>query len=118
MVGPNIGLGLGFSIVSFSSLGLSLGVEYAHVGFVLKNYSKNNKWSFEVEPKLNIILAFNYEGAVAIAGLGMGIYYGRKIQIGIRTTIGTNSEAVLKNQRALEFYTSTSFLIIRIPIRW
>ena len=116
LVGFSLGIGpvasLGY-IVDYHGSTPSRGdwflTELLHLGIVAKTSNKTNKWSFEVEPRLGLagwgdgigILTFNFGGS---------IFYGGKVQIGVRTAIGKVYNTGNK------FFLSNN-LILRIPLK-
>jgi len=85
--------------------------ELHHLGIVAKTYNKTNKWSFEIDTRLALLLFGGDDGGALIIRIGSGIYYGRKIQIGVRTAIG-------KMYGTDNIFFISNNLIVRIPLKW
>ena len=75
----------------------------------------NNKIQFEVEPRYALIFQ-DYDGDDAGFGYGIGLggYYGKFIQIGIKTMI---INIQISDTRHILLFAN-SLLIVRVPIRW
>ena len=116
LIGPGFGLGpvLSLGYIDNNSQGSSNGLfftELMHIGIVIKKskFNKTNKWSFEAQPRLGFI--GRDEGQVFYTfNFGGSIYYGGKVQIGVRTTIGK-----VYNINNRIFLSSN--LILRIPFK-
>ena len=113
-IGPNIGAGLGFQFI-YDKEGLvfsgNTAVEIAHIGFVFK-YAKHPKFQFEIEPKISGLLASTDNGT-NVAGVGFNLYYGNKLQFGIKTMA-----VFFKASDKKVFTFSSNFLTLRIPLKW
>ena len=113
-VGPSLGFGLSYHFIYenktliFSS---PIATEVLHIGVDFKYY-KTDKLHFELEPKLTIFLASSDDGTAMFAVSG-GVFYGRKLQLGLRMMLG-GFEAF--DEKSLAF--ASSFFIVRIPIKW
>ena len=114
LVGVNAGLGysLHLAFVHKTMIDESISVrEFAHLGVPFKY--ENNRFQFVIEPRYTMVVGSNNLGFVF--GIGTGFYYGRVIQLGIRTMVGVLS---IPEYSSSDFYLSSSLLIIRIPIKW
>ena len=116
LVGFNFGIGpvvsLGYTVDYHGSPPTSSGwflTELLHLGIVAKTSNKTNKWSYEVEPRVSVI-GWD-DGMTFIAfSFGGGVFYGGKIQIGVRTAIGKMYNTGNK------FFLSNTF-IVRISLK-
>ena len=115
LIGISAGIGPQGSIVkvwrknSQKNFGIAI-TELTHLGLILKKELKSSKWSFEIEPRLGVVPV---EGGFYTLSLGVGMYYGRKLQVGFKISGGR-----LYRYNEYPFYAAGN-VILKIPLkRW
>lgn len=115
LIGPSIGLGpvasFGYIHSEYGDVGYGIFIkELMHIAIVTKKYTKINKLSIEFDPRLSVT-GWDEGRTFFLLSIGGGIYYGGKVQIGVRTRIGRfyvgSSDLFLSNS-----------LILRLPRKW